>query len=341
MPTPTRQQIEQYARELYIQQCYRDGTPELADINPELNELREAGWLSLAQSELMTDTATRHTEQYEDYIQQCENLEKKPFAFDVETALTQGTTICGGRGCGKSTLAKQIVKQLQEHSVKVLAFDNSQAWLNSSIETVIRVTPNSQVESSLDSAIYDLSMLTPAGQRRFIESQVQADYYQSVATAAKQRTSTVFIFEEAEIILGKTCNTTTLQLLSVGRNYRLSYLAVVQRLARLNTDAISLSGQLYVGKLHEINDLRKIKNWVSDTEQLKSLELGDFIRYSEGKTELVHVQPFETTTEHTFITAAPLETVTAPQPRNVDYAPLAKVALIIALGLLFLLGAVA
>jgi energy-coupling factor transporter ATP-binding protein EcfA2 len=338
--TPNKAQIEQYARELYVQDCYKHGNVELADITPELSELRESGYISQAVSELMTDTATRQTEQYSDYIEQCENFNKK-FSFDIETALTCGTVICGGRGCGKSTLAKQIVKQLQEHSVKVLAFDNSQQWQNSSIETVIRVTPNSQVESSLDSAIYDLSMLTPQQQNRFINLQVKSDYYQSVATAAKQRTSTVFIFEEAEIILGKTCNTTTLQLLSVGRNYRLSYLAVVQRLARLNTDAISLSGQLYVGKLHEINDLRKIKNWVSDTEQLKSLELGDFIRYSEGKTELVHVQPFETTTEHTFITAAPLETVTAPQPRNVDYAPLAKVALIIALGLLFLLGAVA
>ena len=114
-------------------------------------------------------------------------------------------------------------------------------------------------------------------------------------------------------------------------------MAIAQRLAKINVDLISLSNQLYIGKLHEANDLRKIRNWVSDTEQLRVLEAGDFIRYSNGKTELVHVQPFEDTTEHDFITAAPRETVTAT-PQQADYGVLIKLGVIAFLGVVLLIG---
>ena len=337
LTTPKREAIIQRAQELFHYDNLRHGCESF--ITPTESELKESGYFSQAVSELMMDEATHATEPFNDYIQAVENFNKK-FTFDIETALTQGTTICGGRGCGKSTLAKQIVKQLQEHSVKIKVFDNSQAWQNSSIETIIEVTPNAQV-ACFDSAVYDLSRLIPTEHRKYIEQQVKADYYSAVNMPQAQRESTVFVFEECEIVLGRSVSAIMQQLISVGRNYRLSYLAIAQRLQRINTDLISLSNQLFIGRMHEQNDLRKISNWLSNTEQLKSLELGDFIKYSNGKTELAHVQPFEDTTEHTFITAAPLETVTAPQPRNVDYAPLAKVALICALGVILLIGAVA
>jgi hypothetical protein len=336
LTTPNKAQIEQYARELYVQDCYKHGNPELADINPELNELRESGFISVAISELMSDTATRQTEQYTDYIQAVENFNKK-FSFDIEAALTNGVTICGNRGTGKTSLAKTIVRELQRQAVNVKIFDNSQAWLSSSIETIIEVTPNSQV-ASFDSAIYDLSRLTPQEQRSFIEKQVKTDYYEAVKTPQTQRESTVFVFEECEIILGKNYTPIMQQLVSVGRNFKLSYVAIAQRLARIGTDLISLSGQLYIGKLHEQNDLAKIRNWVSDTQALKDLNLGDFIRYSNGKTELIHCDKFEDNTEHTYIKTPTIPA--APQPQSVDWAPLAKLAVISLLAALFIIGAV-
>lgn len=336
MTTPTKQQIIEEATRLYFEDCFKNGCE--SPITPEIEELRESGFLSLAQSELMRDNVRREAEQWTEYNTQTENLEKKPFSFDVEVALTQGTTICGGRGCGKTTLAKTIVQELQRQGVNVKIFDNSQAWLNSSVETVFAVTPHATVESSLDSAVYDLSRLTPQEQRRFIEAQVKTDYYEAVNTAAELRNWRIYVFEEAEIILGKTVSPIMQQLISVGRNFSLSYLAIAQRLARINVDLISLSGQLYVSRLHEQNDLNKIKNWVPNTEQLKSLELGDFIKYSDGKTELVHVDKFETDTQHDyFITAAPRE-APQPQPQITDCTPLIKLCVVAILGVILLIG---
>jgi hypothetical protein len=205
----------------------------------------------------------------------------------------------------------------------------------------VTVTPNSHVETELNSCVYDISRLDFKMQKQFIEDQVKADYYRAVNTVIEQRKWTVFVFEEAEIVLGKSYSPTMLQLVSVGRNFCLSFLAVAQRLARINVDLISLSSQLFIGKLHEANDLKKIKNWVSDTEQLKTLELGDFVKYNNGKTELMHVDKFADNTQHAIIKAEP-----QPQPQPITSQPkaditshyaLAKAIIIGAIGLLILL----
>jgi hypothetical protein len=130
-------------------------------------------------------------------------------------------------------------------------------------------------------------------QKAFIETQIKHDYAQAVAQEEKDRVWRVFVFEEAEIVLGKQRSQTMLQFCSIGRNFKLSYLAVAQRLAMLNTDLISLSGQLYCGCLHEENDLKKLRNWLKDrTEKLKRLSLGDFIRYCDGDIAVMHVDKF-------------------------------------------------
>ena len=100
---PTRAEVIQRAQELYFTEQYRSGI--MQPNTPEDSELLEGGFYHTALSELMCDSPSRAVEQYSDYIEQCENLEKK-FIFDIETALTQGTTICGNRGTGKTSLAK-------------------------------------------------------------------------------------------------------------------------------------------------------------------------------------------------------------------------------------------
>ena len=112
----------------------------------------------------------------------------------------------------------------------------------------------------------------------------------------------------------------------------------------LNTDLISLSGQLYCGCFHEQNDLKKLRNWFGDgTEQLKRLELGDFIRYCDGETVKMRIDKFAKNVETVNIQPItpkpkPIEPLPTLQPKA-DYGILAKVAIIGFLGLLFLIGA--
>jgi hypothetical protein len=52
--TPNKNEIEARARELYVQDAYRNGAPQLADLNPSTEELVESGFMTVAASELMT-----------------------------------------------------------------------------------------------------------------------------------------------------------------------------------------------------------------------------------------------------------------------------------------------
>jgi hypothetical protein len=119
-----------------------------------------------------------------------------------------------------------------------------------------------------------------------------------------------------------------LQFCSIGRNFKLSFLAIAQRFQMLNTDLISLSGQLYVGTVHEENDLKKLRNWFGDkTEQLKTLQLGEFTRYSDGKIELMQVDKFNDTVEIVNIKPMRSPQPMMPQPK-IDYTPLLRITVI-------------
>jgi len=75
MATPNKQQIIDKATELYFEDCFKHGCQ--SPITPEVAELSESGFLSLAMSELMRDN-TRHTaEQWSDYDAETEKLGQK------------------------------------------------------------------------------------------------------------------------------------------------------------------------------------------------------------------------------------------------------------------------
>lgn len=52
MALPKHEKIVEKALELYVQECYRANTPELADLTPSLRELSEDGFLSEARNML-------------------------------------------------------------------------------------------------------------------------------------------------------------------------------------------------------------------------------------------------------------------------------------------------
>lgn len=84
-----------------------------------------------------------------------------------------------------------------------------------------------------------------------------------------------------------------MRLCASGRNLKMSYVAIAQRFQMVTTNIISLSGQLYIGALHEANDLKKIRNWLADkTKEVQYLELGEFFRYHNGKIAKIRTERF-------------------------------------------------
>ena len=77
--------------------CRRECS-ELAEVNPEPNELMEKGYYSQATSELMRDSAKAVNEEWEGYNEQWENLN---FECDLREAMKSGIYVSGATGTEK------------------------------------------------------------------------------------------------------------------------------------------------------------------------------------------------------------------------------------------------
>jgi hypothetical protein len=129
--TPTKAEIEAYARELYVNECYRNGNPQLADINPELSELRETGLLSVAQSELMRDSARNEVGTWRNYAAETERVhsgfELSDIIRDIKEHL--GIVLCAEAGHGKSFTAFSLAREaMKAKDTTVIVLSPSTIW---------------------------------------------------------------------------------------------------------------------------------------------------------------------------------------------------------------------
>lgn len=290
--TPTKQQLEEKALELWRSDQVRSGCMELAETNPEYEELIEGGYVALAQNLLMRNDST-----YKDYLESelGQNVEDyrnevKPFDFDVEEGKRTGTMIIGGRGTGKSNLAKIIAEQYMEGGSVVKVFDVSRTWLESSIPSYVEVTQNTAyLDIELyESVVFDLSRLYPKQVKNFVTQIIAKEFEIQVNTPKNMRNWIIYVFEDSAVSLPRNRLTSRegeelLRLMSVGRNYDLGYLAIVQRPSLTDVTAFELSFQKYFGRLDGENDKRKIRSYIGKdyVDMLDSLEIGEFL-YDKG-----------------------------------------------------------
>jgi hypothetical protein len=131
MTTPTKAEIEQRARELYVQECYRNGTPQLADVNPELSELRESGLLSVAQSELMRNNVRNEVETWGNYATETERVHSDFTLSDIIRDIKEhlGIVLCAEAGHGKSFTAFTLAKEaMKDNDTTVIVLSPSTIW---------------------------------------------------------------------------------------------------------------------------------------------------------------------------------------------------------------------
>jgi len=333
MATPRKSEILLKATELFHSERCKNGDPAFA-MSPTEQELAENGFIQTARSMLMRDSHKAYVEsEFVDVPQD--------FYFDLKLGLEQGTFVSGGRGCGKSSLTKTIVDVFLKEGYVVRVFDNSQTWRRSRIANLAIIKPYSTFEPQYaQSYVFDISLLDIEQQKAFIENVVDREFNQTANLDENDRNWRVYVFEECELLVGTHDRSKTiLRLCAVGRNLKMSYIAIAQRFQMTSTNLISMSGQIYLGGMHEFNDLKRAYNWIgNNTKELAKLDVGEFVRYSKGNVAKMSVELFVTETKPKLISAESKPILPQPtkQKEQISTMPFLRVGMVGGFVLLFL-----
>lgn len=293
--TPTKEEIEQRAREIYARDCYRTGVPELADTNPETSELGENGYLNVARSELMTNIETRN-EQWINSVS-----ETSAFAVDIDTLFDSGCLILGSKHTGKSDIAMILSDKVMLEKAVVVVFDPSLDWnARSSIPRVMKVEPYRNLDVPCESTIFDISLLSPSQQQRTVENFSEKLFqYQASNPPRKEY---MIVFEEAHTYFTQGCLRSEnlancVRLLSVGRNVSIACVLISQFASMLDKFAVKHStSQAWFGFTREPNDVRYLAQILgTDSKQLAKLSDGEFLYLTRNGISKINIEPYVTT----------------------------------------------
>ena len=295
MTTPKKEQIIEKARELYVQDCYKRGCPELANVNPEDSELAENGFVTVAISELMRDESKAESAEWKGYNEKLEN--SNDLNFDVQEALANGVYTCGTRNTGKSDLNMKLADIMRCNDVIVLVFDPSMDWLKrSGIQKYLTVQPFTPTTIPTESIIYDLSLLTLSEQKGYVERFNRALFEYQINNGSHWY---FCIFEEAHQYFPQGCLRAkafqySVRLLTQGRNFRISMALITQFSSMLDKDTLKFMQQRFFGASNEPNDLRYLQGFLGkDANQLKTLDNGCFFYFHKGTLSKVHIETYE------------------------------------------------
>lgn len=239
--------------------------------------------------------------------------------FDIEEAKKAGVFISGARASGKSNLAMQIADRLLKANCIIEVFDNSRAWLKSSIPYVIQVEENSKLEIDHErSCVFDLALLYAQDQKELIAKIIKEEFYRQVRTPENQRKWKIYVFEEAQMLLPQNHLRAReaqeiLRLVSAGRNFEMSYILITQRPSLIDQTALALSSQRYFGKIESELDREKIEPWIGKdfASKLSGLKCGQFVYDMGDHSEIISTPLFASPSKPKRILPTPIY---APKP---------------------------
>ena len=229
----------------------------------------------------------------------------------VETILNECCFIAGGRRSGKTNLGILLVDQLLKNDVQVKVVDSSRQWLKrSSIPDYIKVA-TARVSSyglfgvwnlpNVWNCIYDCSRLTTAQLGEFVQGMMQNDFQEAVILDEQEvRVKACYVLEECQnLIPNSALRSYSFQEISrfvtQGRNFGLSYIALTQRLASVDSNLVEVSGLKYFGKTEGDNNRRKAKAWLPKEylNKARDLKTGEFLQQYGSKITLKKVPLFQ------------------------------------------------
>jgi hypothetical protein len=293
---PRKEEIEAKALELWHERRAKDGDPSFY-INPTRQELRESGFLSLAQSELMRDSTRAESEEWEGYNESFYTQDLEEFPIDL--IMKEGCFVVGGRGSGKTNLLKLLVSKALKRKIRVKVIDPSLAWKNFILPTM-RVRRDYRIISKWN-LTYDVSRLSVLEAKEFVRDMMFEDLKEAViATDQGYKPKCLIVLEETQnLIPTNTLRTKkymeTSRYITQGRNFGLSYIASSQRLASVDINLVEISGVKYFFKLEGHRNLTKARYWLSkyETWNLRNLETGSAYLQIGSKVKMLKLPLFK------------------------------------------------
>lgn len=215
----------------------------------------------------------------------------------VQELLKVPCAVVGSRGIGKSSLVKRIAKTLIDSGAQVLVLDNSGSWfLNSPLQNRIRVNLlNVESVELKPNTVYDVLQLEASDRLAFFASMCdkilkeRADIKFSEGEEGLNRLPfLVIVLEESNTYLSSyslsALNKATGSIkdfVSVGRNFKTSFIAVTTRSNELST-TVRERCNLLLGRITGSNEIQAIGRATNKTirEESQKLEAYTFLYYN-------------------------------------------------------------
>jgi len=199
--------------------------------------------------------------------------------------------------------------------VQVKVIDSSRQWLKrSSVPYYIKVI-SSRISSyglfatrdlpNIWKCVYDCSRLTTGQLREFVQGMMEHDFQEAVVLDEQGvRVKACYVLEECQnLIPNSALRSYSFQEISrfvtQGRNFGLSYIALTQRLASVDSNLVEISGLKYFGKTEGDNNRRKAKAWLprEHLNKARDLKTGEFLQQYGSKITLEKVPLFQSLTK--------------------------------------------
>jgi hypothetical protein len=226
----------------------------------------------------------------------------------VRTIQTTGLTVIGSKGCGKTNAVLCLIKELSKDSVicdvdfaTVHAFELGKDFVVKFLsESYLLHKPHIALDRN---TIIDISQTGKTTASEIIRELIKEQYYsrvKAVITEFKNGATErklyepwlIFVLEEAQTTIGRfTKEDSDLRTaMAVGRNYKLNFIFITQRLGELDT-ALSERSAYLIGRTQGDNNLRKLSNLLGIPRKklkfVESLAKGEFLFYNGERVEKV------------------------------------------------------
>lgn len=302
MVTPRKELIIERAKELFFANEWQKGNR--TQINPTIDELRESGFLSLVMSQLMRSEGYEYKMEMEAqkraYVKSCFKTNMGKFPIDLTECTKSNILISGTNQQGKSLCAMGLSQELMSNGWQIYCFDNVGHWREkSSIRksfTIKEKTAKFTLKVG-ESVIFDIALLKPSQQRKFVEQILEQTWLFRVLT--KPKTWLMIVFEEFQLY-GRTVrgnvSENLMRIMSVGANYHIRTLGITPDLSLIDCAFIRLTTQRYHFRLgNEPNAKRRFRSYYSKDwcRVCQSLDVGFAIYVNKEKMQVWKIPMFE------------------------------------------------